>query len=607
MDNNLAYLKDNKAQNLQKQSNSMVNDDSLEESFISFHTKSSDGSDDIITSSDLYHDCKEFSKDNLIICDIKKATIQIIGNIARVLNSKKNDSVSFTIDEFSNVVYDDVSGDEIFTIWNKITQRKRSVRLQFPIKDIYNHIIYVSIKLKALYNSMGDVEYYFGMIHDVTRERKAEEELKNIVDFDTITNLPSNIYTKRTIDNYLKISEKEKSGCALILVNVDNFKFVNDSYGHEDGDRILKRIAVRLRTSIHAGDLLCRYSGDEFIIFRHGIKSFNEVKEFVLKIKKQFEKAFELNGHEIFISVSMGVALSPENGNNYNILLKNADTAMFRAKNNGKDEFEFFDKSISSEIDRVYAIEKGLRKALDKNELYVVFQPKVVLQDSVVNGFEALLRWKSSELGNVGPNEFIPIAESTRMIIPIGRFVLEEVFKKVRSLLDDGHDNFKVAVNFSEVQFRYSNIMNDFNTFIKQYGVPPEYIEVEITESMLMKTCDENIRKLNEIRSIGISVALDDFGTGYSSFNYLTKMPIDVLKIDRSFVIDILNNKKSRCIVEAIIDLSHELGIDVVAEGVEEEKQVEYLKGILCDIVQGYYYSKPEEFSTAKQMLGKKL
>jgi len=555
----------------------------------------------------LYRGCLEFSKDNLIICNIESETIQIMGNMAKVLNSEKRDSVKFTLEEFSNIIYDDMNGDEIFNIWNKIIQRNKDVRLEFKLKDINNRTICVNVKLRAFYDEMGYVQFYFGLIHDVTRERRAEEELKNIVDFDVVTNLPSSTYTKRTIDNYLKISQKENESCALVLVNIDNFKYINDTYGHEDGDRILKKVAIRLSKIIEAGDLICRYSGDEFIIFRHGIESFNEAKDLAILLRKSFEEGIKLNGNEIFITVSIGVALSPDNGSNYNILLKNADTALYRAKNDGKDEIQFFDNSISTEIDRVYAIEKGLRTAISDNELYVVFQPKVVLQDSTVNGFEALLRWKSKELGNVSPMEFIPVAESTRMIIPIGRFVLEEVFKKVKNLLNEGHDDFKVAVNFSEVQFRYSNIIDDFKTFIKKYNVPSKYIEVEITESMLMKTCDENIEQLNKIKSLGTSVALDDFGTGYSSFNYLTKLPIDVLKIDRSFVIDLLNDKKSRCIVEAIIELSHELGINVVAEGVEEEKQVEYLKGILCDVVQGYYYSKPDEFNNVKKLLGRKL
>ena len=555
------------------------------------------------------NDCREFSKDNLVIYNISDETLQIVGNLSKRLTEKREENVKFTIEEFSNLIYDEVDGDEVFKIWNKILSKRRSsgVRFEFKIRDIYKNVLDVRINLKSLYSNEGKLEYCFGLIHDITRERRTEEELKNIVDFDGVTNLPSKYYTRGAINNYLVDCQKDELRGALILVNIDNFKFINDSYGHEDGDMLLKKIAIRLRRTIGTGDLLCRYSGDEYIIFRHSIYSIEEARKFVIGIKKSFDAPFILKGREIYITASIGIALFPDNGMDFNELLKNSDTAMYRAKSNGKDEIEFFDSSISNELNRIYDIEKGLRTAIQDNEFYVVFQPKVVLEDSRVNGFEALLRWNSKTLGLVGPVEFIPIAESTRMIIPIGKFVLEEVFKEVKNLLEEGYDDFKIAVNFSEVQFRNGDIVSDFNEFIKKYNVPPKYIEVEITESMLMKTCEDNIMKLNEIKKLGLSVALDDFGTGYSSLNYLTKMPIDVLKIDRSFVIDILTNPKSKCIVEMIIQLSHDLGINVVAEGVEEVEQVEYLKGIFCDVVQGYYFSKPELFTKVKTLLGKQL
>ena len=259
------------------------------------------------------------------------------------------------------------------------------------------------------------------------------------------------------------------------------------------------------------------------------------------------------------------------------------------------------------ELNRVYSLQKGLRTALKNEELYVMFQPKVSLDNSLVNGFEALVRWQSNEFGFVSPAEFIPIAESTKMIIPIGSFILEEVFKKIKCLLNEGYDTFKIAVNLSEMQLREDVVISDFKRLINKYKISPKYIEVEITESMLMKSFDKNLKILQEIKGLGVSIALDDFGTGYSSLNYLTKLPIDVLKIDRSFVIDLITNPKSKCIVENIINLSHQLGIEVVAEGVEDKYQVEYLRTILCDIVQGYYFSKPRMFEQIKEIIGKEI
>lgn len=550
---------------------------------------------------------REFSKDNLVICNIEEKNIEIIGNISRVLTSGNKDHIKLTLDEVIERISDTNSDTDIAEIWNKILQRNNPIKLEFKVRDKDDEILYLSVSLKPLQDEKGNLKSFFGLLHDITRERKIEKKLQKIIDFDVITKLPSKYYTKECIDEYLIDCKKKHLRGALLIVNVDNFKFVNDSYGHEDGDLLLKKVSIALKRSLNKEDLICRYSGDEFIIFRHDIHSIKEAEKLADKIKMAFDPPFSLKGRKIYITASIGIALAPDNGNDFNVLFKNADTAMNRAKSNGKDGFEFFDNSISTELNRIYAIEKGLRTAITDKEFYVVFQPKVVLEDSRVNGFEALLRWNSKELGLVGPTEFIPIAESTRLIVAIGRFVLEEVFKQIKVLLNEGNKNFKVAVNFSEVQFSHGTIIKDFDELINKYDVSPEYIEVEITESMLMKTCDDNIMKLQEIKNIGLSVALDDFGTGYSSLNYLTKLPIDVLKIDRSFVIDLLTNKKSRCIVENIIQLSHELGIDVVAEGVEEIEQVEYLKDILCDVVQGYYFSKPELFDDVKFLLGKKL
>lgn len=270
-----------------------------------------------------------------------------------------------------------------------------------------------------------------------------------------------------------------------------------------------------------------------------------------------------------------------------------------------KNKWEMFNSNISREINRIYSIQRGLRTALDNDEMFVVFQPKVRLMDNEIDGFEALLRWNSTEIGLVSPSEFIPIAESTRLIIPIGKFVLREVFIKIKYLLLEGYDNFKIAVNLSEIQLREGDLLEYFKLLIEEFNISPKYIEFEITESMIMKSVDRNIDYLMQIKNLGSSIALDDFGTGYSSLNHLTKLPIDVLKIDRSFVIDMTQNEKSRYIVEKIIQLSHKLGITVVAEGVEEKEQVDCLKKLECDTVQGYYYSKPENFENVINMLSK--
>ena len=548
----------------------------------------------------------EFSEDNLVLCDIKNKLFKISGKIVETIGHGDVKEITLDWEAAFSLVYGlDTRG--LVERWQKLIKQNRKFKLEFRIKFNSKSYLWARLRLKPIYNDKREVECFSGYLQDITQSKMVEEELKKLIEFDIVTKLPSKYYVKNLIDDYLLDFDKEKLRGALFMINIDNFKIINDSFGHEEGDLLLEKVATSLLYVINEEDLICRYSGDEFLIFKPDSISTSDLEDFVINIKKIFENPFRVNENEIYITVSIGVSIFPDNGNDFNTLLKNADTAMHRAKSNGKDEWEFFNNTISTELSRIYDIQKGLRTALQKNELYVVFQPKVLLADSVVNGFEALLRWDSKSLGTISPVEFIPIAESTRLIIPIGRFVLEEAFKKVRTLLDEGNVDFKVAVNFSEVQLRYGAIVNDFIELIEKYKVDPKYLEVEITESMLMKSIDDGIRRLKSIKGLGVSIALDDFGTGYSSLNYLTKLPIDVLKIDRSFVVELADNVKSRCIVVNIINLSHELGIHVIAEGVEDLEQVEYLKGIYCDSVQGYYYSKPQRFEYIKDLLGKKI
>jgi diguanylate cyclase (GGDEF)-like protein len=439
------------------------------------------------------------------------------------------------------------------------------------------------------------------------KESVLNNRISSIIQADRITSLPNRYLFKDIVSGILEKSIENNTRTAMIVVNLDNFKYVNDSFGHDFGDLLLKEVSYNLLAAIDGEILMSRYSGDTFLIFKSNIVDIQEVLELCDVIAKSLENPNVVQEKKIYLTASIGVSLSPDHGIDYNTLLKNADAAMYEAKKNGKNECNFFDHNISIELNRIYSLQKGLRTALQNNEFYVMFQPKVALDDSKVNGFEALARWESAEFGLVSPVEFIPIAENSKMIIPIGSFVLEEVFKKIKYLLNEGNDNFKIAVNLSEMQLREDVVVSEFKDLIKKYRINPKYIEVEITESVLMKSFNKNVEILEEIRKLGVSIALDDFGTGYSSLNYLTKLPIDVLKIDRSFVIDLMDNPKSKCIVENIINLSHQLGIEVVAEGVEDKGQVEYLRAILCDVVQGYYFSKPRMFNQIINIIGKEI
>jgi len=504
---------------------------------------------------------------------------------------------------------------------SRIYLNREQIQQRYKIKNIQGNIIEYILIGNVIQNNNKyyfiGTSYLFGNFSDeyndvdswMSNWKKSivNKTINSIIQCDRITGLPNKYFFKDTVTDLLKMVVENSSRAAMIIINLDNFKYVNDSYGHDFGDSLLKEVSESILEAVTDDILVSRYSGDTFLLFKSDITDIHEVIALCNIITKSFEEPNIVNKKKIYLTASIGIALSPDHGIDYNTLLKNADAAMYEAKKNGKNECDFFNDNLSIKLKRIYSLQKGLRTALKNNEIYVMFQPKVSLDDSLVNGFEALARWESHEFGLVNPAEFIPIAESSKMIIPIGSFVLEEVFKKTKCLLNEGNDNFKIAVNLSEMQLREDVVLSDFKRLIEKYRINPKYIEVEITESMLMKSFDKNVKIIQEIKNLGVSIALDDFGTGYSSLNYLTKLPIDVLKIDRSFVIDLMSNPKSKCIVENIINLSHQLGIEVVAEGVEDKSQVEYLRMILCDVVQGYYYSKPRMFNQIKNIIGKEI
>ncbi len=507
--------------------------------------------------------------------------------------------IIFNFDNIKEFIHNDYADKLLYELKNNYED------IEIKIKNLLGEDVWVRINGFTKTDSNGNLLEFEGYVHNINNEKFSKLRLEYINSYDELTGLNNRKNFKSIIENQLKEHTLLESRGALIAIDIDNFKLINDAHGHNCGDKFLKKFSDDLKKYLSFNELLCRFGSDEFLIFIPYISNFNDVKEVVKKIVEILKTPYNINNNEIFASVSIGVSVFPDDGEDFEVLLKNADAAMYIAKSNGKNQWEMFNSNISKEINRIYSIQRGLRTALDNKEMYVVFQPKVRLTDNEIDGFEALLRWESSDIGFVSPSEFVPVAESTRLIIPIGKFVLREVFIKIKYLLSQGYDNFKIAVNLSEIQLREGDLLEYFISLIEEYKVPPRYIEIEITESMIMKSVDRNIKSLMQLKKLGASIALDDFGTGYSSLNHLTKLPIDVLKIDRSFVNDMIENDKSRYIVEKIIQLSHKLGITVVAEGVEEKEQVEYLKSMECDTVQGYYYSKPENFENVITMLNR--
>jgi diguanylate cyclase (GGDEF)-like protein/PAS domain S-box-containing protein len=436
-----------------------------------------------------------------------------------------------------------------------------------------------------------EIKGIYVILRDLSEQAKHAETLKYMAFHDQLTGLLNRRALIGDMEEGIKAAKKSSGEIALISIDLDRFKYLNDTLGHIYGDEILKRVAERL-SEIRANNIqVYRQGGDEFmiLIFETNRK---QVTRYAEKILTKFTNSFYLNSHEYYISPSIGISMFPSDGKDSETLIKNADEALFRVKERGKAHYQFYRSEMNSEIQNVVSLETHLRKAIEKKELILLYQPQIDLSTVKVNSFEALIRWNCAELGMIAPNDFIPLAEETGLIIPIGNWVIETACKQIRSWNNKGYKDIRIAINISPKQFQQSNLVNTIKGNLDKYQIKPTSLEIEITEGA-MGDKTETIPILKSLKEIGVTISVDDFGTGYSSLSYLKQFPIDVLKIDQSFVKDVLTNEKDAAITTTIIHLGRSLGLEVIAEGVEEAEQAEFLLNAQCQKAQGYYFAKP--------------
>ena len=533
--------------------------------------------------------------------NVKENIISITSGIRKYLNMNGEEDLLIPYNTWlSYIAVDDIN--IYINEMNKIinSRKNENIKFEFKIKDKDKNKYWVEFRGKKVIEKNKEI-YICGTLIDVNERKEKEIEISYLSLNDETTKIPNRRYFIKEASKYIK--NKDINNIAFIFIDLDNFKYVNDTYGHDMGDYLLIEFSKIIKNMNINNSFFSRYGGDEFILVIYNFNSRKEIKCILNNIIKKLNKPLIIKGKEIFCTLSIGVSIYPEDGKELAILIKRADMAMYLAKINGKNKYEFFDLKLLEVINREFNIEKGLRNALDNNEINLVYQPKIRTEDEKLVGFEVLVRWNSRELGNISPNEFIPIAETSGLIIQIGKYIIEESFKICKQISLRRSSMFKMAINLSEVQIRDEEIVDFIIYLLKKYDLDPCYIEFEITESIIMKDAEKNIRTLNKFKDLGITLALDDFGTGYSSLSYLRTLPIDVLKIDKSFIDGILVEEKSEYIINAIIELSHYLNLTVVAEGVENNKQFEYLKKIKCDIIQGYYFSKPIKYEEIFQII----
>ncbi|MDD5273892.1 MAG: EAL domain-containing protein [Methylovulum sp.] len=435
------------------------------------------------------------------------------------------------------------------------------------------------------------------LILDNAREiqeiKRGQQHLYQLAHFDPLTGLPNRELAYDRIRQALANSHRHQNKLAIIFADLDNFKHVNDSLGHAVGDELLKAVAARLTQCIRESDTVARLGGDEFLILLPGIVDVQSIIVVAQKIKDALQPIFKINGQEIFISISIGISVYPDDSIDIGELLRDADTAMYHAKNSGRNNFQFFTAQMNAVVQRQMSLISVLGSSLERGQFQLKYQPQIDLQTGKMVGVEALLRWHSAELGHVSPAEFIPVAEISGLIITISDWVLMTACTQGKQWLEQGLQGLRVAVNLSAVQFQQSQLAEKVKQVLSETGFPAALLELEITENIMMSDKNAVLVILDELKALGVQISIDDFGTGYSSLSYLKRLPIDRVKIDQSFVRDIATDPNDAAIVTAIIAMTHGLNLEVIAEGVETKAQLDFLINRQCYYAQGYYFSQP--------------
>ncbi|MDR2151935.1 MAG: EAL domain-containing protein [Helicobacteraceae bacterium] len=449
------------------------------------------------------------------------------------------------------------------------------------------------LSITAVKNKAGVAEQYIALFNDISERKQAEEYIHRLAYYDPLTGLANRALFNDRLENAIRQAHRADKMLAVMYLDLDRFKSVNDSLGHVAGDTLLKKVGALLKKLVREGDTLSRFGGDEFAVLLPEIDDTTYIESVARNILEAFEKSFELNSREVFCSTSMGIAIYPSDSNNAADLLKNADVALYNAKNAGRANFQYFQNSANEDFLARFELETALRHAVERNELVLYYQPQVDSQSGRIYGVEALARWRHPTMGLLQPDRFIPIAEHIGYIDAIGVWCLQTACEQLVKWQKDGVAISRVAVNVSPRQLKSPKFVENAINIIKATKIDPKCLELELTESSMTDNSEKTIEIFSKLRKKGIRIAIDDFGTGYSSFSYLARYPVDVLKVDKSFVQDIGEKNDASAVVRSIALLAHSLSMEIVAEGVETHIQRDYLTRLKCELLQGYLYSPP--------------
>lgn len=477
---------------------------------------------------------------------------------------------------------------------------------------IYKNLI--SVNTKTNKDRINELVTAITQLRQEISERKSvehelnvnKEHLIRLAHYDMLTSLPNRVFFNEILNKAITHANAKNKIFAILLIDLDNFKKINDLYGHAIGDQALIQIGNRFASILRTGDILARLGGDEYIVLLHDIGHPKYAKPVAEKIINSCSIPLNIESHEFFVSTSIGISVYPNDGHSLEDLQKHADLAMYKAKHAGGGIYQYFTQDLDIAAHEHIRLEASLRKAIEANEFVLHFQPQLNLNDGTIKSAEALIRWEHPELGLISPAKFIPLAEETGLIMPIGEWALHEACRINKEWQNQGYDPITIAVNISPKQFRHQDVTQIVANAIKENQLEAKYLKIEITESAVMENVENAIKKLKSIHDMGVQISIDDFGTGYTSISYLRQYPVSVLKIDQTFIKGIPQNQNDVAITSAVISLGHNLGLEVIAEGVETAEQMQFLVEHGCDSIQGYFFGRPVPASKFVQQLTKK-